>query len=144
MADITIGYWSIRGLGAPLRMMVSYSGQPYSVQMYDCVRKDDGWDLSSWFSKKPALKEKNPLMNLPYICDSKGSETGGELYISQTNACFLYLGRKLGMLGSTPQEMSMCEQLLCEVMDVQQCCGYSVWRCCQFQRGSSSEALRTF
>lgn len=85
--------------------------------MYDAMKKEDGgWDISSWMQDaKPALKEKNPLMNLPYICDSEGGE---EFYVAQTNACFMYLARKLGMAGSTPAELSACEQLLCEIMDV--------------------------
>lgn len=60
---------------------------------------------------KPGLKEQNPLMNLPYIVD-------GDNVISQTNACFAYLGRKCGLFGSNEIEASQCEQLLCELMDL--------------------------
>jgi len=114
-APITIGYWSIRGLGAPLRMMASYSGKPYKNEMYDCFKKDGTWDVSSWFDAKPALKAKNPLMNLPYVMDSEG---GSEFYVAQSNACFLYLARKFDMAGKTKEEVSACEQLLCEIMDI--------------------------
>ena len=50
-------------------------------------------------------------MNLPYIID-------GDNVISQTNACFVYLGRKFNMLGANDAETSQCEQLLCEIMDL--------------------------
>jgi len=113
---VTVGYWSIRGLGAPLRMMCMYSGVPTDVVLYDLKEEvKDGkssWDASPWFGKKPELKEQNPLMNLPYV-----SVDGGRL-IAQTNACFSYLGRALGLFGATPEEAVDCEQLLCEAMDL--------------------------
>ena len=56
------------------------------------------FDASNWFAYKPHLKEMNPLINLPYIVD-------GDIVISQTNACFTYLGRKFNMLGTTDVEV---------------------------------------
>ena len=38
------------------------------------------------------LKQLNPLINLPYLID-------GDVIVSQSNACFTYLGRKFDMLG---------------------------------------------
>ena len=117
MADFTnvpeIGYWSIRGLGAPLRMMAIYHGQPVKITLHDVKpTAQKGYDNSDWFNGvKPALKAKNSLVNLPYIID-------GDLLIAQTNACFTYLGRKFNMLGDSPAELVQCEQLLCELMDL--------------------------
>lgn len=109
---LKVGYWNIRGLCAPLRMMVMYSGTPFHAVTYQLTEKPEGGlDSSSWFGAKPALKEANPLMNLPYIID-------GDLVISQTNACFSYLGRKLKMMGDNSREEVECEQLLCECMDL--------------------------
>ena len=34
-ASIEIGYWSIRGLGAPLRMMAAYAGILHDAKLYD-------------------------------------------------------------------------------------------------------------
>jgi glutathione S-transferase len=93
-------------------MMVLFSGR--TLQAVNCNLSDKeggGWDASHWFDAKPELKEKNPLMNLPYIIV-------GEEVVSQSNACMLALGRKLNMLGSTEAQLSECEQLLCEVMDL--------------------------
>ena len=110
-SPITVGYWSIRGLGAPLRMMVMYAGCPLNAVNYDLkVKEGGGFDASEWFSAKPEFKARNPFINLPYIED-------GDVLISQSNACLSYLGRKLGFWGTTPAEEIECEQLLCEVSD---------------------------
>jgi len=110
---ITVGYWGIRGLAAPLRMMVMYRNVPLQAECYDVKETPtkDGFDRSSWLSVKEGLRAKNPLINLPYVID-------GDLVISQSNACFMYLGRKLNLLGSNEVEHCYCEQLLCEVMDL--------------------------
>jgi hypothetical protein len=34
MADTTLTYWAIRGLGAPLRMMLTYGGVSYGEKRY--------------------------------------------------------------------------------------------------------------
>eukprot|EP00455_Lapot_gusevi_P028499 TRINITY_DN3043_c0_g3_i1.p1 TRINITY_DN3043_c0_g3~~TRINITY_DN3043_c0_g3_i1.p1 ORF type:complete len:303 (-),score=103.71 TRINITY_DN3043_c0_g3_i1:132-938(-) len=111
--SLTVGYWSIRGLAAPLRMMVMYRGVTLNAENYDCVENEtkNGFDHSSWFSVKPQLKAKNPLINLPYVID-------GDVVVTQSNACFAYLGRKLGLMGKDLLELTECEQLLCEIMDL--------------------------
>ena len=64
--EMTIGYWSIRGLGAPCRMMTMYAGVKARFELYDLKPKEGGgWDGSAWFGSKKALKQRNPLMNLP-------------------------------------------------------------------------------
>eukprot|EP00617_Octactis_speculum_P003645 CAMPEP_0185793698 /NCGR_PEP_ID=MMETSP1174-20130828/159612_1 /TAXON_ID=35687 /ORGANISM="Dictyocha speculum, Strain CCMP1381" /LENGTH=641 /DNA_ID=CAMNT_0028488869 /DNA_START=22 /DNA_END=1947 /DNA_ORIENTATION=- len=108
-----IGYWNIRGLGAPLRLMAEYSEMPYTAKCYDVSEKEGGgWDLSAWFGPKEELKQTNPLMNLPYVKDTDGT------IITQSNACFAYLGQKTGLSGSTPLERARCTELLCEAMDL--------------------------
>lgn len=93
-------------------MLCMYANADLLVQNYDLKDKSDGeFSGAEWFDVKPSLKENNALMNLPYIID-------GEHVIAQTNACFLYLGRKFNMLGSSEKELIWCEQLLCEVMDL--------------------------
>lgn len=110
---LIVGYWGIRGLAAPLRMMVMYRGVSLKAENYDCFENStkDGFDRSDWFNKKPELKAKNPLMNLPYVMD-------GDIIVVQSNACFTYLGRKLNLLGKNDLELCQCEQLLCEIMDI--------------------------
>lgn len=74
---------NIRGLGAPMRMMCEYAGVEYKDNQYDSV--------ASWHgSAKATLIPKNPLMNLPHVID-------GDVCVTQSVACFLYLGQKLGL-----------------------------------------------
>jgi hypothetical protein len=108
---IEVGYWSIRGLAAPLRMMCMHAKVPLKAQNYTVTRGEDGnWDRSSWFGVKAGLKSRNPFMNLPYVID-------GDHVVSQSNACLAYLGRRLGLwpLAGSKEE-NECEQALCEVI----------------------------
>jgi len=110
---ITIGYWAIQGLAAPLRMMVLYAEVPLRIRAYQCRDNNDGtYNKDSWMKvAKPLLVKKHPLINLPFLMD-------GEMVVSQTNACLSYLGRRLGLWGHTFKEEVECEELLCEVMDL--------------------------
>lgn len=106
---LKLGYWNIRGLAAPLRMMLCFRQIPFENTTY---RLDGRFDRSVWLQHaKPAILEKNPLANLPYIID-------GEIVVTQSNACLSYLGRKLDLWGHNEVEIIQCEQLLCEAMDL--------------------------
>ncbi len=81
----TLGYWKIRGLAAPLRMMLYHKRQSFTLKEYGADAKEE------WFAKdKPELRKRNGLINLPYIID-------GDTVVTQSNSCMLYLGRKLGI-----------------------------------------------
>ena len=109
-----VGYWSIRGLAAPLRMMLCVN---HWVAMYDVTESPDGsWNRESWLHDKAWLRdEHNPLMNLPFLIDTHYGDT---TIVNQTNAIFAYLGRELNMLGKNRLETIKCEELLGEVMDI--------------------------
>jgi len=112
-SEITIAYWAIRGIAAPLRMMTMFKGVKMYIVNYDYAENatKDGFDRSAWeIISKPALKEQHALMNLPYIIDNG-------LIVTQSHACMMYLGRKYGLLGKDLAEEVQCEQLLCEYMD---------------------------
>lgn len=122
-AELEIGYWTIRGLGAPCRMMASYANVKYFAACYDSVPIDGAGiagDASSfskdgWKKIKPSLREKHPLINLPYVIDYAD---GKEIIVTQTNAVLAYLGRRLNLWGDNREEASQCEQLLSEAMDL--------------------------
>ena len=57
------------------------------------------------------VQTKNALANLPYVID-------GETVVTQSNACLLYLGRKLGLMGGTKAETAKAEQTLMQVFDL--------------------------
>jgi len=101
---LEMGYWAIRGLGAPCRMMLEHSGIEYSDFQ---VNKPEEW----FGSKKEEVKKMNPLANLPFLID------GGKC-ICQTNAVFLYLGDRAGLNGKDADERLLTIQLLEEVYDL--------------------------
>lgn len=110
-APMEIGYWNIRGLAAPLRMMAMYAGVPFVQKAYAL---DETFDRSAWLEvDKPKLKEKNAFINLPYIKSADGS-----VLVTQSNSCMSYLGRRLRMWGNNEEQVVMCETLLCEIMDI--------------------------
>jgi glutathione S-transferase len=110
-----LGYWSIRGLGAPLRMMLSAADVNHWAILYDMVEKEEGsWGCESFMKDKVWLhKEYSPLVNLPFLIDCEHDQV-----ISQANAIYAYLGRKLNMLGDNEHDQAKCEELLCEIMDL--------------------------
>lgn len=102
--EVEMGYWAIRGLGAPLRMILEYKGVKYTDKQYETGEP--------WFKEdKPKILEKNPLANLPYV-------VAGETVICQSNSCMSYLGMRLGLNGRDPVSRFNNEQLLCEIFDV--------------------------
>jgi len=105
MAKLTVGYWDIRGLAAPLRMICTYAGADFESREYDVYGEP------AWGTEKPALKEKNAMINLPYIKD-------GDRVITQSNACYLYLGRKFKLDGKTEEASCINDQVLCQAMDL--------------------------
>jgi len=81
----TIGYHAIRGLAAPLRMMMFYKERTFTNASYGADVQD------TWFGKKkPELLPKNSCINLPYIID-------GDNVVTQSNTCMVYLGGRLGI-----------------------------------------------
>jgi len=109
---LEVGYWDIRGLGAPLRMICEYAEAKYNPVMYALTGKPGSWNGDSWFKDaKPGLLAKNSLTNLPYIVD-------GDKVISQSNACLKYLGRKFDLNGKDEVEVMKGEQCLCQIMDL--------------------------
>jgi glutathione S-transferase len=111
---LVVGYWSIRGLGAPLRMMCEYAGVPYEAKLFD----DDQPEAEQWPAYKAELSKKNPLANLPFVID-------GDVVVTQSNACLTYLAGKLGLMGAVGgarggplAERALVEQCLCQVMDL--------------------------
>ena len=97
-----------------------YSGRPLKAINYHSRKSADGWDKSEWFSVKPVLQKRNPMINLPYI-EMKGNPDEGKedlVLVTQSNACLSYLARKLDMYGSNEFERSWVDQLLMEIMDI--------------------------
>lgn len=66
MAPIVLGYWDIRGLAQPIRMILEHAGADYKDTQYSCGPAPD-YDRSAWTSVKYTLALDFP--NLPYLID---------------------------------------------------------------------------
>jgi hypothetical protein len=99
--------------------------------MYDCkVKEDKGLDASEWFDVKKTMKGANPFINLPWFEKKTQSGAGTTVVnVSQSNACFSYMGRELGLWGRNDTEVIMCETLLSELMDLRNNMTNYAYRC---------------
>lgn len=78
-----VGYWNIRGLAAPLRMMFHYAQTPFNDVQYS--------EQNPWFGNaKKRISALNPMANLPYVID-------GDTCICQSIAVYVYVAEKLGL-----------------------------------------------
>lgn len=107
---ILLGYWEIRGLGQPCRLLLSYVGADFEDKRYYTGPAPD-YEKKEWFDEKA----KNPyglaFPNLPYLID-------GDVRLTQTHAIMRYLGRKYDLIGSNETEITRCElaeQQLCDL-----------------------------
>ncbi|XP_012944248.1 glutathione S-transferase Mu 3 [Aplysia californica] len=97
-----IGYWDIRGLAAPLRLIMAYSGVDFSDDRY-AVGPPPEYNRDVWFSVKFTLGLDFP--NLPYYIDDK-------VKLTETNAIFRYLGRKYNLYGDDDVAKANCDLIL--------------------------------
>jgi len=101
----TLGYWNIRGLGQPIRLLLAYTETQFNEKLYNVGPKPDH-DRSEWTNEKFNLNLDFP--NLPYLIDS-------DVRITQSLAIIRYLGRKYKLNGNTDEEqirVSLTEQQL--------------------------------
>ena len=83
-----LGYWKIRGLVEPIRMLLHYTGLDYEEVIYE-QGDAPGFDKSVWFDVKFELGLDFP--NLPYLID-------GDVKLTQTISILHYLSAKTGLL----------------------------------------------
>ncbi|XP_038676087.1 glutathione S-transferase Mu 5-like [Scyliorhinus canicula] len=102
-----LGYWDIRGLAQPIRLLLEYSGTEYEEKFYSCGEAPN-YDKSCWFDVKPKLGLDFP--NLPYLLD-------GDIKITQSNAIMRYIARKHKLVGVTEDEKVRVDMLENQAMD---------------------------
>lgn len=108
-------YWHIRGLGAPLRMMLCAAKVNHVVHMYDFLEEgEQGWK-SEYYNEKATkfIPDYTPFMNLPCLADDDE-----KVVVTQLNACLHYAGKSCGMMGQSALEETTCIQYLCEIYDL--------------------------
>ncbi|XP_003386865.1 PREDICTED: glutathione S-transferase Mu 3-like [Amphimedon queenslandica] len=105
--SLQIGYWSIRGLAQPIRLLLKYAGIEFENVTYTQAEAPS-FSREGWLSVKHTLGL--PFPNLPYLID-------GDVKITQTNAILTYLGRKANLYGKTEADMATVDMLLNVAMD---------------------------
>ncbi|XP_058034062.1 glutathione S-transferase 2-like isoform X2 [Ahaetulla prasina] len=126
--EATLGYWKIRGLAHPIRLLLEYTKTPYKEKHYGLDEKVQNNELESentpkqigilgivpnmgiteWTYEKEKLGLDFP--NLPYLID-------GDIKISQSNAILRYIARKHNMCGETEEETIRMDILENHLMD---------------------------
>lgn len=107
MAPVTLGYWDLRGLATPIRLLLEYAGAEYTEKLYKCGPPPN-FDRSEWLNDKFNLGLDFP--NLPYLID-------GEHKMSQSSVILRYLARKHGLMGKTEADQVKVELLAAQVTD---------------------------
>ncbi|EDO47273.1 predicted protein [Nematostella vectensis] len=107
MAPVPIlGYWPIRGLGQPIRLLLKYTNEDFEDKRYALA---SGGKQNEWFIEKYNLGLDFP--NLPYFID-------GDIMITQSNAILRYIARRHNMCGKTKKEMVIVDMLENQVMNI--------------------------
>jgi len=99
-------------------MMCSYAGvAEHEDVKYEVWQRPRGrgWIAPEWERRhKPKLREHNAFAQLPYVLNGDT----GDLVVGSL-ACYSYLGRSLGLCGSTSRERTQCEQVVFYVHSMQ-------------------------
>ncbi|KAM4872616.1 glutathione S-transferase Mu 1-like [Thomomys bottae] len=105
---MTLGYWDVRGLTHPIRLLLEYTDSSYEEKRYTLGGAPD-YDRSQWLSEKFKLGLDFP--NLPYLID-------GAHRITQSNAILRYIARKHNLCGETEEEKIRVDILENQVTDI--------------------------
>ncbi|MEM7563449.1 MAG: glutathione S-transferase family protein [Pseudomonadota bacterium] len=115
-AEITLGYWGIRGLGQPIRFMLVSAGVPFSEVrlgvLQDGTLLNENKEGDDWTRVKATLQM--PFPNLPYLIDASGEIP---VQISQSNAILRYLARRFDFYGDSERERIEIDVLQDEAYD---------------------------
>jgi len=106
----SLGYWKIRGLAQPIRLMLGYVGEEFEDKLYEVT---DGPEFSrdAWLNEKFTLGLDFP--NLPYFID-------GDVKLVQSSAIMRHIARKHDLLGKTDKEKDRCDVAAEQVCDLRQ------------------------
>ncbi|XP_045165161.2 glutathione S-transferase Mu 3-like [Mercenaria mercenaria] len=105
-----LGYWKIRGLAQPIRLLLTYVEEEFQDTMYEQGDAPD-YSREAWTSVKPKFAEQLDFPNLPYYID-------GDVKITQSNAILKHIARKHNMDGETIRDKAIVDMLLDQAMDL--------------------------
>ncbi|XP_068714908.1 glutathione S-transferase Mu 1-like [Montipora foliosa] len=106
MAPI-LGYWDIRGLAEPIRLLLHYTGTEFKDERYKLGDAPD-YNADSWLSDKYTLGLDFP--NLPYYID-------GDIKLTQSLAITRHLARLHDLCGSTEEEKMRVDLAESQIVD---------------------------
>jgi len=106
--QLTLGYWAIRGLAEPSRLLLHYTKTPYNDEFY--VQGDaPEYSRDEWLSKKSKLGLDFP--NLPYLFD-------GDIKLTQSKTILCYLARKYHLMGKNEREEALISMIIDQSHDL--------------------------
>jgi glutathione S-transferase len=115
-ADITLGYWGIRGLGQPIRFLLVSAGVPFSEirlgVLQDGTLLNKNKEGDDWGSVRATLDMAFP--NLPFLIDNGGESP---VKLSQSNAILRYLARRFNFYGDSESDRIEIDVLQDEAYD---------------------------
>jgi len=94
MSTPCLGYWDIRGLGEPIRLMLEYCGVDYEEKRYP------PGDHDAWNKDKFQLGLDFP--NVPYYID-------GDVRMTDSLAIMKHIARKHGLMPTSETDKRKCE-----------------------------------
>ncbi len=115
-ANITLGYWGIRGLAQPIRFLLICAKVPFSEirlgvhQNGTLMNKEE--EDEDWQQLRSTLTM--PFPNLPYLIDKSDGES---VRLTQSNAILRYLARRFDFYGDSDLERSEIDVLQDEAYD---------------------------
>lgn len=109
MAPI-LGYWNIRGLAQPIRLLLEYTETEYEDKRYTCGPAPD-YSRECWYKEKFNLGLDFP--NLPYYID-------GDTKITQSCAILRHIARKHNLCGTTDEEKTVVDMMENCIVDFRQ------------------------
>eukprot|EP00922_Rhytidocystis_sp_ex-Travisia-forbesii_P014518 GHVS01021709.1.p1 GENE.GHVS01021709.1~~GHVS01021709.1.p1 ORF type:complete len:152 (+),score=16.71 GHVS01021709.1:203-658(+) len=106
---LEIGYWKIRGLAQPIRLVLEYCRVSWRETRYELKETEPGqWDRREWTDVKSHLGLDFP--NLPWMVD-------GDLRLTESTAIIRHVARKYKpeLLGKNNDDMARVD-MLCGVI----------------------------
>jgi len=113
-AIFELGYWAIRGLAQPIRLLLSHAGVEISEVRFG-INQDGSLiedESPDWQDQKDALSL--PFPNVPYLIDL---ERPDEIRLTQSNTIMRFLARRYDYYGDSVTDQTWIDLLQDEAYD---------------------------